>query len=90
MEIGRQLQFSLDRSSPGWINNLAAVAVIQTRILPSHSQKVGYAEVSPQVCDTSNNVTGLSRIGIPAQLGSVGPVGESIKKLDACIRATYK
>lgn len=46
--------------------------------------------MSPQVCDTSNNVTGLSRIGIPAQLGSVGPVGESIKKLDACIRATYK
>lgn len=90
VEIGRQLQFSLDRSSSGWINNLAAAAVIQTRILPSHSQKVGYAEVSPQVCDTSKNVTGLSRIGFQARPRSVGQLGESIKKLDACIHATYR
>ena len=31
------------------------------------AEREGYAGVSPQVCDTSNNVTGLSRIGIPAR-----------------------
>ena len=29
------------------------------------AEREGYAGVSPQVCDTSNNLTGLSRIGIP-------------------------